>query len=232
MKVGRHTTGSGRGFTLVELLLVVALVALLFGAAAFNFATLQNSADLNEGTSRFEALLLFVRSQAQYTGRRLILRFDTASTNASPGFQEPIRVEWEPDPIEHPGRYEMLPEASFYIKNLLELVQLTRVTVGDDVEDPNSVRSENRDATPSVDQDGRALETPPALFFPDGTSDSLAVELASNRPEDPRHVRVRLEGITGAISREFVSADPLDRPSKTDFPEEDEPEEMDWEEEK
>ena len=231
MKAGRHTTGSGRGFTLVELLLVVALVALLFGAAAFNFATLQNSADLNEGTSRFEALLLFVRSQAQYTGRRLILRFDTAATNASAGFQEPIHVEWEPDPIEHPGRYEMLPEASFYIKNLLELVQLTRVTVGDDVEDSDSVRSGSRDSTPSVDQDGRTLETPPALFFPDGTCDSLVVELASNRPEDPRHVRVRLEGITGAITREFVSADPMDRPSKTQHPE-DESEEMDGEEEK
>lgn len=231
MKAGRHTTGSGRGFTLVELLLVVALVALLFGAAAFNFATLQNSADLNEGTSRFEALLLFVRSQAQYTGRRLILRFDTASTNASPGLQEPIRVEWEPDPIEHPGRYEMLPEASFYIKNLLELVQLTRVTVGEDVDDPDSARSGIRDATPSVDQDGRALETPPALFFPDGTSDSLAVDLASNRPEDPRHVRVRLEGITGAISREFVSADPMDRPPITEDTE-DEPDEMEGEEEK
>lgn len=231
MKAGRHTTGSGRGFTLVELLLVVALVALLFGAAAFNFGTLQNSADLNEGTSRFEALLLFVRSQAQYTGRRLILRFDTAATNAPAGFQEPIRVEWEPDPVEHPGRYEMLPEAGFYIKNLLELVQITRVTVGEDGDDSDPLRSTSREGTPSVDQDGRALETPPTLFFPDGTSDSLSVVLASNRSEDPRHVRVRLEGITGAISREFVSADPMERSAKPESSDE-EPGQMDEEGEK
>lgn len=229
MKAGRHTTGSGRGFTLVELLLVVALVALLFGAAAFNFGTLRNSADLNEGTSRFEALLLFVRSQAQYTGRRLALRIDTAATNAPAGLRESIRVEWEPDPIEHPGRYEALPEAAFYIHNLLELVQITRVTVGEEGDDSDASRSANRESSPSVDQDGRALETPPALFFPDGTSDSLAVDLASNQSEDPRHVRVRLEGVTGAISREFVAADPLDRPTKPESPEE---EVEDMEEEK
>ncbi len=217
MKVGRDNLRSVRGFTLVELLLVVALVALLFGAVVFNFASLQNTADLTEGTTRVEALLLFVRSQAQYTGRRLTLRFEREvdSPSASPTKSSPIQVLWEPDPLTLPGRWEVLSEASQYLQNLTDLVRVVRVRVGDSPEPLVPGEPPPVDETPSVDLDGHALENPPVHFFPDGSSDSLELELVSRRPEDRRKIRLRLEGITGALHREFVESEPsVDAPDE------------------
>lgn len=211
MKVGRDNSRSVLGFTLVELLLVVALVALLFGAVVFNFGSLQNTADLTEGTTRVEALLLFVRSQAQYTGRRLTLRFEAEvdSPSASHMKRSPIQVLWEPDPLTLPGRWEALSEASHYLQNLTDLVRVVRVRVGDLPEPLMPGEPPAVDEPPPVDLDGHALETPPVHFFPDGSSDSLELELVSRRPEDHRRIRLRLEGITGALHREFVETEAL-----------------------
>jgi len=47
-----HSRSRHGGFTLVELLLAVTLLAGLMGAAVFGFSSLQRSAQLNEGVER------------------------------------------------------------------------------------------------------------------------------------------------------------------------------------
>lgn len=62
---------TGAGFTLVELLLTVVLLLLLLGAVAFNYSTLQQGAQLDEGTGQLETLFRFARAQASGSGRQV-----------------------------------------------------------------------------------------------------------------------------------------------------------------
>ena len=60
---------SNHGFTLLEILLVLALLLLLFGAAVFEFNSMGRGASLSDGADRLESLFRFARSEAERTGR-------------------------------------------------------------------------------------------------------------------------------------------------------------------
>lgn len=66
-----HSRSRHGGFTLVELLLAVTLLAGLMGAAVFGFSSLQRSAQLNEGVERVETAMRFARAHAANTGRKV-----------------------------------------------------------------------------------------------------------------------------------------------------------------
>src|SRR5436309_1357262 len=94
------------GFTLVELLLVVALTLLLASAAIFSFSTLLRGAQLEEGAGQIESLIRFARGEAANCGRKVQLVFnDEANANSNNGG---LRVMWEPDPLGSPGDFEEL----------------------------------------------------------------------------------------------------------------------------
>ena len=128
-------------FTLVELLLVVALLLLLFGAVVFNFNSLEHGAKLDEGAGQVETLFRFARAQASVPGRQVRISFGEATsggiaaastgspTNSPPpGSMDPaIVVTWEPDPIGAPGHFEVLREAAPYLEHLAALVVVRRV---------------------------------------------------------------------------------------------------------
>src|SRR3954451_1026276 len=107
----RPNKTGGRGFTLLEMLLVMALLVALLGAIIFNFSSLQRGADLQEGARQFEALVRFAGAQAANSGRAVQLRFggDAGSTNMVDVTDDvedwgaKLRVVWEPDPVLQPG---------------------------------------------------------------------------------------------------------------------------------
>lgn len=144
------------GFTLIELVLVVALLLLLAGAAALNFDSLQRGAALDEGVGQLESLFRYARAQAEATGRQVRVVFGPWSgssaaggaggTNAAPSSPgeagnappEPVVTDtdsgpgpelhllWEPDPVRAPGRFVALPEAAGFTGRLHELVRFRR----------------------------------------------------------------------------------------------------------
>ena len=80
-----HARSRHGGFTLVELLLTVTLLAGLMGAAVFGFSSLQRSAQLNEGVERVETAMRFARAHAANTGRKVqVVVTTTIDANVSP----------------------------------------------------------------------------------------------------------------------------------------------------
>ena len=76
VRTGSTQRDTGRAFTLVELLLAVALLVLLLGAVVFNFSSLQRGATLDEGVNQIGALIRYARAQAASSGRQLQLSFE------------------------------------------------------------------------------------------------------------------------------------------------------------
>ena len=131
------------GFTLVELLLAVTLLAGLMGAAVFGFSSLQRSAQLNEGVERLETAMRFARAHAANTGRKVQVVVTTAEVSSpsssstdpsasvgSGNGDEPFKslsILWEADPARAPGVFESIPSLSGDVADVSELVEIRSV---------------------------------------------------------------------------------------------------------
>ena len=205
LRTGPGLRDTGAGFTLVELLLAVALVVLLLSAVVFNFAGLQRGASLDEGASQLESLLRFARAHAASSGRQVEIAFEE---DVGEGLSVPLgnlRVLWERDPVQRPGIFEPLLEMQDSVNRLTDLISIEEVRL---------VESDNFGPAPSAtfDAPGESAEAgaklvsfPPITFQPDGSSDSAEIVLASRSDEDARRIAVRLQGITGSIRHRLVT---------------------------
>jgi prepilin-type N-terminal cleavage/methylation domain-containing protein len=204
-KAGLQRREAGQGFTLVELLLATALVLLLLGAAVFNFSALYRGSELDEGASQLEGLLRFARAQAANTGRQVQIWFEE---DLGDGFMVPLgnlQVLWEPDPLGRPGWFENLAEADAYVRGITDLIRIEEVRA------PEAGASElavlpGDDAVEEEASD-EFFSYPPITFYPDGSSDSAEIVVASRSDEDTRRLAVRIVGVTGAIQRRAVTAE-------------------------
>ena len=110
------------------------IVMLLFGAAVFEFNSINRGASLSEGTDRLKSLFRFASNESQRTGRLVRIRFglydvntstNTIQTDALSEQQLPI-VEWEPFPIKFPGQFKLLPNSKNYANDIDELVSIDK----------------------------------------------------------------------------------------------------------
>ena len=173
-----HARSRHGGFTLVELLLAVTLLAGLMGAAVFGFSSLQRSAQLNEGVERVETAMRFARAHAANTGRKVQVVVTTAidanvstssassaSDSASLGSSnsdQPLHslsILWEADPARAPGVFESIPSLSGDVADVSELVEIRSVGR----ESKNSESNEGSTTQDSQDMGGpRMLAGPSA----------------------------------------------------------------------
>lgn len=205
------------GFTLVELLLAVALLGLLMSAIAFNFSTLQRGTRLEEGASQLEALLRYSRAHASATGHRVRISFEE---DVGDGLFVPLgnlNVTWEADPLGQPDTFLPLREAESYLESIRDLISI------EEVKPPGEPSSEAvASATPNVPAEGDAVPVgagdestfgfAPITFLPDGSSDSAEITIAprDDEGEDPRRMVIRLVGMTGAIRRRVTDVENLE----------------------
>ncbi len=214
---------SGAAFTLIELILVVALVSLLLGAVAFNFGALSRGQSLEEGASQFEALLRLSRANAAATGRPVLLAL-LASTNAAPSSDAAsggspaalsLAVVSQPDPLRQPDLYRTLPSTQYLLTQLADLIRL-EIPLPKPSSDPSDP-SPPPASTPF---------TPLLTFNPDGSSDAADFILLPQDPEDRRRIHIHVDAITGTLHRRYLSADPgrpdNELPSEDEFPDEEE----------
>ena len=168
------------GFTLVELLLAVTLLAGLMGAAVFGFSSLQRSAQLNEGVERVETAMRFARAHAANTGRKVQVVVTTAidanvsTSSASSGnnsasngnsygssnSDQPLHslsILWEADPARAPGVFESIPSLSGDVADVSELVEIRSVGR----ESKNSESNEG-----STTQDSQGMGSPRTVADP------------------------------------------------------------------
>ena len=197
------------GFTLVEILLTTVLLLLLLGAVVFNFSNLQRGVQLDEGATQLEALIRYARAQAASTGRRVRIAFEE---DVGDGLSVPLgnlQVQWEPEPLNAPGIFAELPEAAGYVRSITELVNVEFVRA---LEPDVDETATGNVATAGTGTSGATNETvwitfPPVTFYPDGSSDSTEITLASRSKEDGRRLILRLMGMTGSIRRKVKAAE-------------------------
>ena len=214
---GKRGRATGAGFTLIELVLTIALILLLVGASVLNFGSLQRGAQLDEGVGQMEFLFRLARATAAGTGRQVRVSFagdpNPGGTNAVQGLpaMEGIQVTWEPDPLGAPGRFHPLPEATPLAERLNDLIQC-RATPAIPAMNESGAGSlsvglppAGSAGEPSADGSTDGIHPPAVLFYPDGSSDLADLILISVDPEDTRRVRIRLAGLTGTVRRQWLT---------------------------
>ena len=210
---------SNHGFTLLEILLVLVLLLLLFGAAVFEFNSMGRGASLSGGADRLESLFRFARSEAERTGRKIRIRFaapdelalpdSTQLQAASPSSSAGPVAEWEPNPLGQPGQFVRLPNSVHFTQGVDNLVIVESV----ELTDLDSQLSAQLSANATLpDSDSAAffeLDEPPAIhFYPDGSCDSVKVRLADRNPENSNKALVELIGLTGTVRRDIIEITP------------------------
>lgn len=221
LPVARGSASGTRGFTLVELLLVLVLMFLLLGAVVFNFSLGHREAQLNEGVAQFEALLHFAKAQAAFTGKRVEIRLapsplKDATRAAVPGVAPlDLEVRWEPDPVSEPGVFQRLEEASPFLGPISESLEVAEIrpTSGDvsnEAGKDSALMPSATNMTASGEAiEGRVAEFMSVMLWPDGSSDSVEFLLHPSDSTDGRTFVVTLDGVTGSIRHRVVVAEEL-----------------------
>ncbi|MBL9167899.1 MAG: prepilin-type N-terminal cleavage/methylation domain-containing protein [Verrucomicrobiales bacterium] len=228
--VVRGSSQSSRGFTLVELLLVLVLMFLLLGAVIFSFSTAQTNAQLTEGASQFEALLHFARAQAAFAGKRVELRL-VAPVSAEGAPESPaglpvrrLEVRWEPDPVQQPGVFHSMVEAKTFLVPMQDLVEITEIrplsgslpeAEGGEGTSLVSTNGPGRLGEGGEESDSES-DSLTVTLFPDGSSDSGEFGLRVPFSEDGRMIWISLDGITGAIRRRMEIPEDVNRDGDRD----------------
>lgn len=199
---------SNHGFTLLEILLVLVLLLLLFGAAVFEFNSMGRGASLSGGADRLESLFRFARSEAERTGRKIRIRFSAADELAQSTAAGPV-AEWEADPLEQPGQFTQLPNSVHFTQVMDNLVIVESV----ELTDLDSQLSAQLSANATLpDSDSAAFfefdETPKIHFYPDGSCDSVKVRLADRNQDNSNKAIVELIGLTGTVRRDIIEITP------------------------
>jgi prepilin-type N-terminal cleavage/methylation domain-containing protein len=185
------TLRTRRAFTLVEIILAAAIIALLAGTFVLAMGQWYQRQSLDESAMRVEAILRMARAEACSQGRLIRLAFDPASLS-------PV-ITWEPSPLQEPGRF--VPHYGAWANDLptdlLRFIQCRRT--GQSARKLLTYSDVREPATP----DGEPLQS--ITFMPDGSCDSAVIELAAADGLDPRIGRIEINGITGSVSLRILT---------------------------
>jgi len=226
----RRNNSGGLGFTLLEMLLTVALLLALLAAVVFNFESAKRGADLEEGGRQMEALIRFAGAQAANTGKAVQFRFgedvpissDTnsvsaVSTNSAranslndiPAIDEledwgaKLRVVYEADPVLQPGIFVDLPEAKPFLEAISDRVRIEKVRT------PERLVNQSTNELAMIETVAKPEGANSVTFYPDGSSQTVDIFLISREREDLREMIVHLDGVTGGVRTELRSTDDL-----------------------
>ncbi len=220
-------TQARHAFTLLELLLTVALVFLFAGAVILGFGSLDSNARLEEGASHFETLFRYARAQAASTGRQVRIVFDASSAlseASAPGTNSlasvvstntGVQVLWEADPVDAPGRFEPFPGAQLLLEQINDLVKVRDVVLPgaasaqlDDLESlvsPPPVQNGTTNDLASIEP--VAPSWPSLNCYPDGSSDSIQLTVAAASGDDKRLAVITLWGFSGSTELHLLGSD-------------------------
>lgn len=204
----RHVTRKRQAFTLIEVILTIAMLVLLTSVfTATMFGTI-GGRSLDEGALQFDTMLRMARADAANQGRRLRLTFTPDSNTRSEDPNAPqttIRFEWEPQPLAQPG--EFIPyENGSWTRTLPKeqvLVQQCKLT------GESATQTLTYDSELMTDSGGNP-DIQPVEFFPDGTCDSATFVLVSTDPDDNRTAVIELDGLNGRIQSFLFSPSEFD----------------------
>jgi prepilin-type N-terminal cleavage/methylation domain-containing protein len=184
------------GFTLLEVLLALALLAALACASFFAAAGWHSSGDFDEGVDRFETMLRAARAESATVGRRIRIAFDDDQEDTS----RCASILWEPKPLEEPEGFYVYTVCTWAdcVPNGLVRVERCRL-IG-----PSAYRTMT---TEQIGRDVSQDERQPVTFYADQTSDYAVIELRGVDENDDRRAVIRIDGLNGTFKTWRVGAE-------------------------
>ena len=189
-------------FTLIEVSLVIALLALLAAMIMPNFFRQYRARQLPESAQRLQALVSMTRAHAAWDAKRYRLRFpDREDEELDPiGTDRQPIIEREDDPIEEPEVWQLVTAPWAVGETLLGdtwcvEVRLERPTI-DAIREAREKRSEVSDILTKKFRDFDP-RWPPLYIEPDGVSEWATFVLTeASRDLEPDEIadRIELEG--------------------------------------
>lgn len=182
-----------RAFTLIEMTIALGLLTILVGVITANMFGRVADHYLDEGSQQFETVLRLTRAEAAGQGRRFRLSFD-AETGDS-------KVQWEPQPLAQPGQFAAFADSSWVESLPTQYVRVVRCRkLGSDAYETLVFGQPKRD---DMNQRGQA-NLDEVDFYPDGSSESAIIELASRDEKDPRRAVIQLDGVNHLITTQLM----------------------------
>lgn len=191
------TAAPRSAFTLLELLLVLALVAMLVGVMVLSLPNLAGGRRLEREAERFATVLRLARADAANRSRRLRLTFDAETAQPA--------VVWEPEPLTAPGEFVDYTTVCTW-RNLLQAdgIRVDRCTY--------SGPSRYRYVPDAASADGETMtetDLAPLTFEPDGSADSAVVHLVEADDPEGTLARIELNGVTGRVTSRVLTPEEL-----------------------
>ncbi len=198
-----------RAFTMIEVLLVIAILGLIASFVFTNLGRELERRSLDESARRLRTLIMMVQARAMQDGLRYRIEFpgtpDPLDPRAKDEVDVPTQTEQpivtrESDPLERPYEYEGF--AWSWLEQ--EFIQLgTRCVAVLPGQPEFEIRATSPIAGPSIQEGNKSIFVP-LTFNPDGTCDWVTFVL-TDLPEDvelkPEHVtrilNVMVDGRTG-----------------------------------
>ena len=186
------------GFTLFEVLLALAIFALLVGAVVVNMPALSEARLLEEGAGRFEAMVYMARAEAANLSRKLRLTFSEDEQGSG------IALLWEADPINQPEQFEEYTACTWLYYIPADMVSVVSCQLsGQDAYGPFLLSSPDE-----TEESENLLQ--PLTFYPDGTCDSAIIELVGTGGRDERRAIIEIDGLAGTVTRRIVTPSELE----------------------
>lgn len=207
------STNGKRGFSLVELLLTLVLLMCLAAATVFSFSAIHRSSNLDEGVDRLQSVFRFARAQAATSGRKVRIVFEQTKGEIGGSELKGVRIAWEPDSQKAPGVFETMTNTGWNEDLINDLVGIEEFRAAgqkpkEAKEDSAKAGSEQMaQAEPVVQETGEQGEAQGITFYPDGSSDSAEIIVASRNTEDARRLSVTLSGMLGSVTTRAVGKD-------------------------
>lgn len=207
------------GYTLVELLLTTSLLLIFAGLAVVSMETLNQGSAFGEGTVRFETMVRFAHAEAARSGRRVRIDFvqetnEVAILNTNQLSQ--VRLSWEPNPATEPDTFQDLIGPRWGVDQVNDALRVADVRLVDGADDCSTnstdaqTPAETEAATSPPDMgidpalDAETGSPASITFNPDGSCDAAEITLVGVHPEEDRRVILRVDGITGVVTRKSI----------------------------
>jgi Tfp pilus assembly protein FimT len=201
-----NAIGTRKGLTLLEMVLVMALLVMLTGMVVMNVGTWRHADRLEEGVDRFGTVLRMAGAEAAATGRRIRLSFDEESDDEETGR---CSVLWEPKPLAEPEQFTAYSRCSWVTRIPNGLVRVVRSELTG-----SSAYRTLRVQTGREETEDNALQ--PVTFYPDGSSDSAIFELVDARGSESRLAVIQLDGVNRVTTERIVSVEEYEQDRKSD----------------
>ena len=188
----------GRGFTLTELILAIAVLVVLGGVSVISMRLLTKDSKIQDAAGRFTTALRMARADAATLARRLRIDFDE-ETNAP-------MIMIESDPIGAPGEFAPYSACTWdhYLADERLEVVASRLT------GPSAFRTMEPEP---FEEDEENLQS--VTFYPDGSSDSVRIQLSPRNQTDTRQIIITMDGINGTITTEVTSTEELEEEAQS-----------------